>query len=86
MKSPTRLSRAFQAAIGGVAIHHQFQGRGFGRALMAGLDHIAVRPGARRLTVHSARDGVGFYEALGWTLIDAARDYPLLMKELRSDA
>ena len=74
-----------EACVRTVAIRQDFQRRGLGRALMAGLDDIAVRHGVRRLTVHSAPDAVGFYEALGWIIVDAARENPLLAKELRTD-
>ncbi|MBB2749762.1 UNVERIFIED_ORG: GNAT superfamily N-acetyltransferase [Rhizobium aethiopicum] len=74
-----------EACVRTVAIHREFQGRGFGRALMAGLDDLAARHGVGRLTVHAAPDAVGFYEALGWIIVEAAIDNPLLGKELQAD-
>nr|WP_281005311.1 GNAT family N-acetyltransferase [Mesorhizobium sp. DCY119] len=41
-----------------------------------------LKMGVRRLKVHSAPDAVPFYEKLGWTMIDATADHPLMMKEL----
>ena len=70
------------ACVRTVAIKPEFQRRGFGRALMAGLDKIAAGHGVKRLVVHAARDAVSFYEALGWSVVDAGRDNPLLTKEL----
>ncbi|PDT30784.1 GNAT family N-acetyltransferase [Rhizobium sp. L9] len=74
-----------EATVRTVAIHSDFQRRGLGRALMKGLDEFAALHGIERLMVHAARDAVGFYEALGWTIIDAARENPVLMKELRGN-
>ena len=74
-----------EACVRTVAIRQDSQRRGFGRALMAGLDDIAARHGVRKLNVHAAPEAVGFYEALGWAVVDAARDNPMLMKELVTD-
>lgn len=65
-----------------VAVLPARQRRGLGRAMMAALENEAIEKGVRRLKVHSAPDAVPFYEKLGWTMIDAAADHPLMMKEL----
>lgn len=50
--------------------------------MMAALENVAIEKGVRRLKVHSAPDAVPFYEKLGWTMIDATADHPLMIKEL----
>lgn len=65
-----------------VAILPDYQRQGFGSALMAGLEKHAILKGLRRLQVSSAPDAVGFYQRLGWSIVDAAQKSPLLAKEL----
>lgn len=65
-----------------VAIKSEHQGNGYGRILMSCLEKIASRHGVKRLVVNAARDAVGFYEALGWAIVDAARDSPMLIKQI----
>ncbi|MFW8586328.1 GNAT family N-acetyltransferase [Rhizobium beringeri] len=52
--------------------------------LMAGLEKFASQHEVKRLLVNAARDAVGFYEALGWTVIEAGGENPVLTKELRT--
>jgi N-acetylglutamate synthase-like GNAT family acetyltransferase len=63
-----------------VAISPEFQRMGFGRSLMIGLEQHAANLGMRSLDVNSAPDAVGFYEKLGWVLVDRQRSSPLLRK------
>ena len=65
-----------------VAISPDLQRAGYGRALMAGVERHAAVLGLSRLEVNAAADAVGFYEALGWTLVDSRREHPLLQKAL----
>ncbi|TBZ37082.1 GNAT family N-acetyltransferase [Rhizobium leguminosarum bv. viciae] len=59
-------------------------GKGYGRMLMAGLEKFASQHRVKRLLVNAARDAVGFYEALGWTVVEADGENPVLTKELRT--
>jgi GNAT superfamily N-acetyltransferase len=72
------------ACVRTVAIRAERQGKGYGRMLMAGLEKFASQHEVKRLLVNAARDAVGFYEALGWTVIEAGGENPVLTKELRT--
>lgn len=63
-----------------VAIVQHYQRQGFGKAMMAALEHVAIARGVRRLTVHAAPDAVGFYRTIGFQIVDCDRDNPLLVK------
>ncbi|MFB9948918.1 GNAT family N-acetyltransferase [Rhizobium puerariae] len=80
----TRLDTMSEAATIGtvrlVAVLPQYQRRGIGRAMMDDLERFAATKGIRQLNVYAAQDAVSFYEKLGWQLIDAARQSPLLSK------
>ncbi|MBY5561836.1 GNAT family N-acetyltransferase [Rhizobium leguminosarum] len=67
-----------------VAISEECQGKGYGRMLMTGLEKFASQRGVERLLVNAARDAVGFYGALGWTVVEAGGENPVLTKELRT--
>ncbi|MFF0948622.1 GNAT family N-acetyltransferase [Rhizobium leguminosarum] len=67
-----------------VAISAECQGKGYGRMLMTGLEKLASQHGVKRLLVNAARDAVGFYRALGWTVVEAGGETPVLTKELRT--
>ncbi|MFL5020302.1 MAG: GNAT family N-acetyltransferase [Rhizobium sp.] len=72
------------ACVRTVAIRAESQAKGYGRMLMAGLEKFASRQGVERLVVNAARDAVGFYGALGWTVVEAGGENPVLTKELRT--
>ncbi|MGO7588114.1 GNAT family N-acetyltransferase [Rhizobium leguminosarum] len=72
------------ACVRTVAIRAECQGKGYGRMLMVGLEKFASQHEVKRLLVNAARDAVGFYEALGWTVIEAGGENPVLTKELRT--
>jgi GNAT superfamily N-acetyltransferase len=65
-----------------VAIDAACQGRGLGRAMMALVERYAAERGAAVLELNSAPEAVGFYERLGWTVIDPNREQPLLERRL----
>ncbi|WP_026158592.1 GNAT family N-acetyltransferase [Rhizobium leguminosarum] len=67
-----------------VAIRTECQGKGYGRMLMTGLEKFASQHGVERLLVNAARDAVGFYGALGWTVVESGGENPVLTKELRT--
>jgi GNAT superfamily N-acetyltransferase len=67
-----------------VAILPDYHRQGFGSALMAGLEKHAMLKGITRLQVSSAPDAVGFYQRLGWSIVDAAQESPFLAKKLES--
>ena len=67
-----------------VAISPDVQRAGYGRRLMAGVERLAAEVGLSRLEVNAAADAVGFYQALGWALVDGRRQNPLLQKALPS--
>jgi predicted GNAT family N-acyltransferase len=52
--------------IGRVAVLPEHRGRGFGRAVMAGLHDLARRRGATVVTLAAQLHAVGFYEKLGY--------------------
>jgi GNAT superfamily N-acetyltransferase len=71
------------AAIGTVrlvAVLPKYQRQGIGRAMMNDLERFAATKAVRQLNVHAAQDAVTFYQKLGWQLVDAARQSPLLTK------
>ncbi|NNU46054.1 GNAT family N-acetyltransferase [Rhizobium sp. WYCCWR 11279] len=72
------------ACVRTVAIRAECQGKGCGRMLMTGLEKFASQHGVKRLLVNAARDAVGFYGALGWSVVDAGGENPVLTKELRT--
>ncbi len=51
---------------------------------MAGLEKFASQHGVERLVVNAARDAVEFYGALGWSVVEAGGEDPVLTKELRT--
>lgn len=50
--------------------------------MMTSLEKLAMENGINRLRVHAASDAVPFYEKLGWIMVDADKDSPIMMKEL----
>jgi ribosomal protein S18 acetylase RimI-like enzyme len=48
------------------------------------LEERALTMGVAALEVNSAREAVGFYQRLGFQLIDDARESPLLRRRIRS--
>ena len=68
-----------------VAIEADVQRRGHGSALMTLIEERAVTSGITILEVNSAKESVGFWEAVGYSLIDDAhREFTLLRKQLSS--
>jgi GNAT superfamily N-acetyltransferase len=65
-----------------VAVAGREQRRGHGRTMMTLLERYAVKQGCTVLEVNSAPDAMEFYQRLDWTLVDAARENPLLSKTL----
>jgi predicted GNAT family N-acyltransferase len=53
-----------------VAVRAEGRGRGWGRALMDAVEHAAARQGWARLVLHAQESVVGFYERLGWVVVD----------------
>jgi predicted GNAT family N-acyltransferase len=52
--------------IGRVAVMPEHRGRGFGRAVMAGLHDLARKRGATAVTLAAQLHAIGFYEKLGY--------------------
>jgi len=52
--------------------------------MMALVEAYALALGCRLLEVNSAADAVGFYQKVGWTLVDAEREHLLLQRVLAS--
>ena len=50
--------------------------------MMGLLEAYAQALGVKELEVNAARDAVSFYSRLGWTLVDAERESPLLRKAI----
>jgi N-acetylglutamate synthase-like GNAT family acetyltransferase len=67
-----------------VAILPEFQRQGLGRTLLGAIERLAAERGLVRLYVHAAPDAVGFYARMGWEMLDARRQDPLMSKELPS--
>lgn len=65
-----------------VAIDAPMQRQGYGRILMAMVEACALNAGLVRLELNSAPEAVTFYQHLGWQLVDAEREHPLLEKVL----
>jgi len=65
-----------------VAITPARQRQGCGSLMMALLERRALAQGMTRLEVRSAPDAVGFYEKLGWRLVDANPEHPFMDKEI----
>ena len=66
-----------------VAIDMGNQGRGLGRKMMALVERYSADRNAMVLEVNSAPEAVGFYERLGWIMIDPAREQPLLERRFQ---
>lgn len=64
------------------AILPSHQRQGLGGMMMAALDSIALENGANRLEVYADAGAVGFYEKLGWVMIDANRSSPMMAKTI----
>ena len=71
-----------RAGIRLVAVEQENQRRGLGRSLMMLTEQYAMERGVLVLELNSAPDAVMFYQRLGWTLIDPARENPLLERKL----
>jgi N-acetylglutamate synthase-like GNAT family acetyltransferase len=67
-----------------VAIDVPAQGAGHGRMMLSLLEQRALNMGIAVLEVNSARESVGFYQRLGFQLIDDARESPLLRRRISS--
>lgn len=67
-----------------VAILPAYQRQGLGRAMIGGVEGLAVDMGVTKLRVHAAPDAIGFYEKLGWGLAGSATPRPLLVKRLKA--
>lgn len=52
-----------------MAVLHNLQGKGVGRALMQFAENIARDMGYRRIMMHARKTATGFYEKLGYTVI-----------------
>ena len=65
-----------------VAIAETAQGCGHGRALVGLIVRRARKLGFTALEVHAAADAMGFYQHLGFVLIDGKREAPLLALQL----
>ena len=66
-----------------VAIDGPAQGAGHGRMLVSLLEERALTLGVAVLEVNSAREAMGFYQRLGSHLIDGAREWPLLRRQIK---
>jgi GNAT superfamily N-acetyltransferase len=51
-----------------MAVLHNLQGKGVGRALMQFAENIARDMGYRRITMHARKTATGFYEKLGYAV------------------
>lgn len=67
-----------------VAIESGLQRRGLGRALMRQVETYARGLGLVRLEVNAARDAEGFYQRLGWEIVQSDRKNPLMTKALKA--
>ena len=65
-----------------VAIDIGHQRRGHGRTMMALVEKHAAERGVSVLELNSAPEAVAFYERLGWAMIDADREHPLMERRL----
>lgn len=63
-----------------VAVLPQYQRQGFGKAMMGALERFAAGHGTKTLYVHAAPDAVEFYEKIGWRIVDATCENPVLTK------
>jgi predicted GNAT family N-acyltransferase len=54
--------------VGRVAVLPEYRGRGFGRAVMAGLHDLARQQGATAVTLAAQLHAIGFYEKLGYSV------------------
>lgn len=54
----------------GVFVRAQFQGRGYGRAIMSRLEQIAARRKVPKLELSVSLPSRRFYERLGYTIIE----------------
>jgi predicted GNAT family N-acyltransferase len=54
--------------IGRVAVLPEYRGRGFGRAVMAGLHDLARKRGATAVTLAAQLHAIGFYQKLGYSV------------------
>lgn len=66
-----------------VAIAVDRQRQGLGRAMMIAVERLAMAQNIVRLEAHAAPDAVGFYDKLGWEMVDAHRPDPLMAKFLK---
>jgi GNAT superfamily N-acetyltransferase len=66
-----------------MAVEQSLQRQGHGRATILLLIELATSIGFHTLEVNSAPDAVPFYRRLGFDLIGADREAPLLRFELR---
>lgn len=63
-----------------VAIVPEKQRQGLGRIMLDYVETLARMRGLAMLNVYAASDAVGFYERLGWKMVDADRTTPLMLK------
>lgn len=50
---------------------------------MIAVERLAMAQNIVRLEAHAAPDAVGFYDKLGWEMVDAHRPDPLMAKFLK---
>ena len=67
-----------------VAILPSHQRQGLGSIMMAALDTMALENNVSWLDVHADAGAVGFYEKLGWSMIDENRSSPLMTRAIPS--
>jgi len=75
-----------------LAVHKELQGKDLGTQLVGWamaliIEHVACRVGCRLLVTDAKRGSVGFYEKLGFTMLDTEdnkrRDAPVMFVPLR---
>lgn len=52
-----------------MAISEEYQGQGFGRQLLAHLEHTLSRKGFKEVHLYASQDNVGFYKQMGYHLL-----------------
>lgn len=52
-----------------VAVENNFQGKGYGKQIMAALEEEAIKLGYQKITLHAREIALPFYQKLGYTLV-----------------